>query len=259
ARAEAEVSEKARTRLTGFVNIIQQRVDGGVSNMADLRVAQSKLQELRAEYTRARETEATSLAELNAMAQISVADIRGLSQVASATDGKFPLNVLKAQAEGTRTVAQARIDRAGMLPGITLGGTIGEGGNVGINASSDQLMSIGTGSALSALEASQDAARRGVAQAEEDNRRMVQRLDQRRISLQRQQGESQALVTEAKATLSLFYNQFQNSGRPIMDVVNIFENAMRLERDAVRLKYELAAIEVEIAGLYGLLVNGEDV
>ena len=44
-----------------------------------------------------------------------------------------------------------------------------------------------------------------------------------------------------------------------MDVVNIYENAMRLERDNVRLKYELALIQVELASLYGTLVNGGNV
>lgn len=259
AREEAAVSAEAQTRMKRFVNIIRQRVDGGVSNLADLRVAQSKLQELDAEYIRARESEATSMAELNAMAQLPVFNVRGLANLSANSAGRFPLNVLKAQAEGDRGIAKARIDRAALLPGVTLGGTIGEGGSVGVNTTSDQLISLGTGTALAALEASKDAARRSVAQAQEDNQRVVQRLVQRRISLQRQQGESQALVAEAQTTYTLFYNQFQNSGRPIMDVVNIYENAMRLERDAVRLKYELAEIEVEIAGLYGLLVDGEDV
>ncbi len=260
ARAEAEVAEKARARMSEFVHIIERRVNGGVSNMADLSVARSKIQELNADHARAREAEATSLAELEAMANLPLGTVSGLTSINTGSQGLFPLNVLKARAEGNRTVAQARVSRADLLPGVVAGGTLGDGGlDVGVQVSGDQLINLGTGSALEAIQASQDSARRGVVQAEEDNRRVVRRLEQKRIALERQQAESAALVAEARRTYELFFSQFQNSGRPIMDVVNIYENAMRLERDSVRLKYELAQIQVEIASLYGTLVSGGDV
>lgn len=261
ARSEKSVAAKSRSQMGHFVNIIQQRVDGGVSNMADLRVAESKMQELNADHARANESELTAMAELSAMAQRDMGSVTGLGTLSpTAIGGRTPLNVLLARAEGERQIAQAQMDRAAMLPGITAGGTVGEGGTgIGVGVSSDALAGVGTGAALEAVTASKDAARRGVQQAEEDNRRTIQRLQQRRASLQRQQAESQALVSEAQTTYQLFYDQFENSGRPIMDVVNIFENAVRLERDSVRLKYQLMEIEIELSSLYGNLVNGGDV
>lgn len=259
AREEAEVANRARGQLGDLVDIIRRRVDGGVSNLADLSVGRSKLQELEAEFARAREAEATSLAELEAMTRVPVGNVSGLTEIDAGTGGLFPLKVLQAKAEGSRRVAQAKMDRANLLPGVKVGGTVGEGAAVGVEASGNQLINLGTGDALKAIQANQEAARRSVEQAQEDNQRIVRRLEQKRIALQRQQAESTALVTEARKNYQLFYQQFQNSGRPIMDVVNIYENAMRLERDSVRLKYELAQIQVEIASLYGTLVNGGDV
>lgn len=260
ARKETRVSQQARKRMAEFAHIIEQRVNGGVSNMVDLRVAQEKLHELDAEIFRARENELTAMAELEAMAHRSLDGVQGLSGLTPTQPlVRLPLNVLLAQAQGEAKISQAKIDRAAMLPGLVATGTVGEGSAVGVNVSSDALVGVGTGAALTALQASQDAARRGVAQAQEDNERIIQRMIQKRASLERQQTESRALVAEARKTYNLFYDQFRNSGRPIMDVVNVFENTTRLERSSVRLTYELAAIEVEIAKLYGTLVDGEDV
>ncbi len=260
ARHEGRVAATSRDQMAHFVNIIQQRVDGGVSNMADLRVSQSKLQELDADLARAREAELTAMAELNAMAQGDLSGVSGLNAMAKTQiGGQTPLNVLMARAEGKRDISQAHIRRAGMLPGVTAGGTTGSNSNVGVTVSGDSLVGVGTGSALQAVDASKDAARRGIAQAEEDTRRVVQRLEQRRMALRRQQAESEALVAEADRTYRLFKDQFENSGRPIMEVVNIYENAVRLKRDAVRLQYELMDIEVDVATMYGNLVNGGEV
>ena len=112
ARAEAEVADRARTRMDVFAGIIKQRVDGGVSNMADLSVARAKVQELAADYARAREAEATALAELSAMAGGQpLQAVDGLTPIARATGGLQPLNVLHAQAQGARGVAEATIAR----------------------------------------------------------------------------------------------------------------------------------------------------
>lgn len=260
ARAERAVARNAHSRMAKFVNIIERRVNGGVSNMADLRVAQSKMQELSAEGARAQEATSAALGELGAMADLPLADLTGLTALDAEIDGMFPLAVLRAQAEGQRGVAQAKIDRAGLLPGVKAQGSLTERGlDGGLAIDTNGLIGFGIGDSLAALKMSEEAARRGVDQATEDSERVLRRLLERRASLKRQQGEANALVVEARNTFSLFYNQFENSGRPIMDVVNIYENTLRLEREQVRLRYELATISVEIAKLYGVLVDGEDV
>ena len=44
-----------------------------------------------------------------------------------------------------------------------------------------------------------------------------------------------------------------------MDVISNYETSMRLERDYVRVKYDRARVRLEIASVFGALVNGSDI
>ena len=263
AQHQGSVAAKAQRQMREFADIIERRVNGGVSNMADLRVVQAKLNEATADLHRAREAEQTARAELAAMVGVPADRFKGVNGIGGLThtgvQGRNPLKVLLAVAEGRRSVARTKMDRAAQLPSVIISGAAGEDGNIGVGVGGNRMAGIGLGDSLAALRASQDAANRSIKQTQEDNQRVVNRLEQKRQSLQRQQAESAKLVADAKRTYNLFLEQFRNSGRPIMEVVNIYENAMRLEKDAVRLKYELAEIQVEIANLYGTLVSGDKI
>ncbi|MEM6308073.1 MAG: TolC family protein, partial [Pseudomonadota bacterium] len=148
AREQGRLAQDAQRRMQQFVSIIQRRVDGGVSNLADLRVAQAKLNELNAEAARAQEEEATNLAELEAMTRTSMANVDGLTSLTARPSSMDPLNVLMAYATGDRSIAQSVMARADMLPtAILTGGIGGDAPDIGINISGDQLIGAGTGAA----------------------------------------------------------------------------------------------------------------
>ncbi|WP_224825752.1 TolC family protein [Cognatishimia sp. MH4019] len=259
ARAREQVMVRRQSQLRRFEDIVRQRVDGGVSDLSDLRVMQQKLAELDAEIKNERERQVTALAELNAM---SARDIQGVDGVTSLAvpRGERALSVVRAQAEADREVAQAKIDRAGILPGLTARGTVDESGTSGeLTAGGDGLLNIGMGANLKALEAKREAAQREVSQAEEDANRQLRRFEAQLASLERQQADAAALTAPARANFQLFQEQFQAGQRTIMDVVNTYEAMMRLEQDQASLPYDIARVKLEIARDRGVLADGGDV
>ena len=259
AQAREQVMFKRQAQLVRFEDIVRQRVEGGVSDLSDLRVMQQKLAELNAEIKNERERQTTALAELNAMSVRNVQSVDGVTSL-TLPQGARALDVVKAQAEADRDVAQAKIDRAGLLPGLTARGTLDENGTSGgLTAGDDGLLSIGTGANLKALQAKREAAQRNVAQAEEDANRQLRRFEAQLASLQRQQADAAGLTAPARANFKLFQEQFQAGQRTIMDVVNTYEAMMRLEQDQASLPFDIARVQLEIARDLGVLADGGDV
>ncbi|MEL6608091.1 MAG: TolC family protein [Pseudomonadota bacterium] len=259
AREAAHVSDQARKRMVYFHSIMGERVNGGVSDISDLRVLANKLAEAENRVIADQEDAQVALAELDAMAARSLADLRGLPDLDAAPTGIKPLSVLHAEAVRGRDIAQATIDRANLLPGATLNGAIGDGGDVSLDVSGQQLVGLGTGASLEAIQAAKDAADRRVAQASEDTNRKLRRLSQQLTSLQRQEDQAKTLAEAARQNQILFQQQFEAGARPIMDVISNYETAMRLERDYVRVKYDRFRVRLEIASVFGALVDGADI
>lgn len=259
AQAREKVMLTRQAQLLRFEDIVRQRVEGGVSDLSDLRVMQQKLAELDAEIKNERERQVTALAELNAM---SARDVRGVDGVTTlnVARGDQPLSVVKAQAEADREVAQAKIDRAGILPGLTARATVDDSGTTGgLTAGGDGLLNVGMGANLKALEAKREAAQRGVSQADEDANRQLRRYEAQLASLQRQKADAGGLTAPARANFDLFQEQFQAGQRTIMDVVNTYEAMMRLEQDQASLPFDIARVELEMARDLGVLADGSDV
>lgn len=259
AEARERVALETRTLadMSRFEYIMSERVKGGVSDMSDLNVLGQKLAEIRATLAGQAEAEATALAELDAMSARPLDGVKGLSEVPIHIDDAEPLDVLRAEAEKERDIAGAVIARAGLLPGLTAGGTIGENGSgLGLNLRSEQLLGLGTGAEMRAIEAEKEAASRRVSQAEEDSNRILQRLQSRLAALSRQVGEASALSSAAKANLDLFQDQYDSGQRQVMDVVGVYETFAERQTRAVSLKYELALARLEIARHLGLLADG---
>ena len=162
AQAREHVMFKRQAQLVRFEDIVRQRVEGGVSDLSDLRVMQQKLAELQSEIKNERERQTTALAELNAMSAREVQTVDGATSLTVSRRAQ-PLAVTRAQARADRDVAQAKIDRAGLLPGLTARATVDENGTTGdIGAGTDGLLSVGMGANLKALEAKREAAQREV-------------------------------------------------------------------------------------------------
>ncbi|MEL6595051.1 MAG: TolC family protein [Pseudomonadota bacterium] len=259
AQAREHVMFKRQAQLVRFEDIVRQRVEGGVSDLSDLRVMQQKLAELQAEIKNERERQTTALAELNAMSAREVQTVDGATSLTVSRRAQ-PLAVTRAQARADRDVAQAKIDRAGLLPGLTARATVDENGTTGdIGAGTDGLLSVGMGANLKALEAKREAAQREVSQADEDANRKLRRFEAQLASLQRQQADAAGLTAPARANFQLFQEQFQAGQRTIMDVVNTYESMMRLEQEQASLPYDIARVQLEMARDLGVLADGDDV
>lgn len=260
ARERASLEEQTLKDMQHFEWVMTERVSGGVSDMSDLNVLRQKLAEIRATLTAQQEAETTALAELNAMSASPLDDVSGLSDLAPDPAAARPLEVLRAEAEKDRDIAQAKIDRAGLLPGLSAGGTMDEdGADIGLNISTDQLLGLGTGASLKATQAARDAAERRVGQAQEDAERTLRRLDGRSSALSRQVTEASTLATQAKANLDLFQRQYKAGQRQVMDVVGVYETFAARQTAQLDLKYELARTRLQIARHLGLLADGGDI
>ncbi len=258
-RARERLALEGRTLedMSRFEWIMSERVKGGVSDMSDLSILRSRLAEIREEIAGQKEAEATALAELNAMASAPLGSVKGLSEVVVDANSGRALDVLLAEAEAERDVAQAVVARAGLLPSLTAGGTVGSGDSgIGLNLRSEQLIGLGTGAELRAVEAQKEAAARRKVQASEDSNRVVRRLDARLNALSRQVGEASKLRDTAQANLDLFQAQYDAGQRQVMDVVGVYETFAERQVRALALKYELALARIELARHLGVLAEG---
>ncbi|MBT0957293.1 TolC family protein [Alphaproteobacteria bacterium KMM 3653] len=261
AREEAGVSQQALERVKHFEWIMNERVNGGVSDMSELNVIQHKRSEIEADLLRQNEAIATAMAELNAMSASSLSGLSGISEVSAPGPGREPLGVLRAQAEKERDVAQATVDRAAFLPKVSASSVLSEGGasKPGLTIESDNGFGFGTGNQLQAIEAVREGAERRVVQAREDAARRVASLNQRLASLVSQGHQTTQLAAQARANYDLFAEQYEAGHRQVMDVVNVFENYTAAEQTRVTVKYQIALARLEIGNILGVLVDGSDI
>lgn len=259
-RAKVSAGEEVRTRMERFAYIMERRVQGGVSDRADLQVTRQKLAEIASNQDADAQATATAIAELNAMSLIPLSDVRGLSTVRTPSGTVKALGVLKAEAERERAVAQATIDRSGFLPSVTARGNIAKGGSsASLEVGTENGIGFGTGASLKAIEAAREAASRKVDQADEDSARVLRRLEQQLVALERKEASSKDLLRQADANLDLFDRQYKAGIRPVMDVVRVYETKARVQREHISYAYRAAKVRLEIARELGVLVDGVDI
>jgi adhesin transport system outer membrane protein len=256
AREKQVLATRSAKDIGHFEWIMQQRVQGGVSDSSDLHVLRQKLMEIRASQSAAAETASTAIAELNAMAVGDLSGVRGLSALPVSAGLAQPLPVTQTEAEKIRAIAAAKVDRAGQLPGLSAQGIVGEGGSGGLVLQSDSLLGLGTGDRLRAIEATKEAAGRRVAQATEDANRKLRSFEGQIASKERQAAEAALLTAQAKKNLDLFQAQYDAGQRQVMDVVGVYETFARQQEMEVTLKYDAARLRVAMAELLGVLANG---
>lgn len=258
ARESAAVHRATLREMEHFEYIMSERVRGGVSDMSDLNVIRQKLAEIRAAITASDEAAHTAIAELNAMSIQTLNDVRGLEKLHVPADAAQPLAVTRAEAEQGRTIAQARIDRASQLPGISAQTALGENSGSGVTAGGTAL-GLGTGKRLRAIEAAREAAGRQVAQANEDANRTLRRLEGQVTATARQAHEARNLTAQAKSNLDLFQDQYRAGQRQVMDVVGVYETFAARQVAELLLKYEARRLQVELARVQGVLADGEQI
>ncbi|HMO73478.1 MAG TPA: TolC family protein, partial [Paracoccaceae bacterium] len=257
AKAQAAAAEASAARMAGYARIMQGRADGGLADRSEAQVVAQKLSELRATAARDREAEATAMAELSARTGGAPPRVQGAVAVPAAPGAAVPLSVLRAEGEGRRMVAQARIERAGHLPGLGLGLAVtGDGIRPGAKLGADRMFNSGTGASLQALEATEAlAAQRQSAARAESDRRLVA-IDRQIAELSARQSETAKVVAETEAVLKLFAEQYQVGRRSLMEVVNLTETHARMSREHAAMPFEVALLRLRAAQERGVLVDG---
>ncbi len=256
ARETAALGTETLKDMGHFEWIMQERVKGGVSDMSDLTILRQKLSEIRANYEAALEREATSISELNAMSVQPLGDLRGVPDIPVNAFAGAPLTVVRAEAEKTRAIAAAKVERAGQLPGLSAGGTVGEGSTLGLQVKSEQLLGFGTQAALQAAALAEETSTRKVRQAVEDANRDLRRLERQISAKSRQAAEAATLAAQAKRNLDIFQAQYDAGQRQVMDVVGVYETFARQQQAQVVLKYGAVRLKIEMAQIQGVLADG---
>ncbi|MEL7164441.1 MAG: TolC family protein [Pseudomonadota bacterium] len=257
-RAQVAIHRGTLKDMQHFEWVMSERVKGGVSDRSDLHVIEAKLSEIRAAIAAAEEASATAMAELNAMAITPLGGLRGIAPLQVTGSAAQPLAVARAEAEKGRDIAQARIARAGQLPSVGAQATIGENGAAGITVGGPGL-GLGTPARLQALQAAEEAASRKVAQADEDARRTLRRLEGEAVAAARQASEARALTSTSKKNLDLFQAQYKAGQRQVMDVVRVYESFAARQDSEVQLRFEALHLAVELARVQGVLADGDQI
>ena len=255
---KAALGSRALTRMSEFQRIVNGRVDGGVSDRAYLRVVQSKIDGMQSARATAHEAATTSRAELKAMTGQEFATTpTQLSLGTPPEDNQF-LTVLKASAEATRSVAETKMERAGLLPQVSAAGNATtDGSGAGLTLDLATPLGLGTPAMLQAIESARETAERQVAEAEEDARRNYSRQTQRLASYRRQEAEAADLARSSRETYRLFQAQFEAGQRSVLDVVSIYEEWVQREMAHIDAKYEVVLIQLELARDIGILADGD--
>lgn len=207
ASARANVNAAAMERMEHYAYVMSERVKGGVSSRVDAQIVTQKLNQMQADMASDQETAAGALSELSAMTATPITGVSGISTLNDGNVDRTPLTVMKAQAESTRMIAEATAARAGFLPSLAAGGTLGNGGGIGLSVGSDNGLSLGTGAALGAIEEQKAAAAARVGQVQEDANRALRALEGELASLQRQETQAQSLATQASANFDIYSEQ----------------------------------------------------
>lgn len=257
ALARANVNAEAMSKMERFEYIMSERVKGGVSGRVDLQIVQQKLNQMRSDMASDREAANAAMSELAAMSASPVSGISGISSLSPELTAQ-PLSVMKAEAEAARAVAEATVARAGFLPGLTASGDPVNGGGA-LNVGAANGLGLGLGANLEAIDQQRAAAQARVGQVQEDANRALRALEGELVSLQRQEAQAQSLAAQAAANYEIFAEQQRAGQRTVPEAVGIFETKVRTERAAAGLRFDVARVELKIAALKGVLVNGDQI
>jgi adhesin transport system outer membrane protein len=257
---KAALGSRALVRMQEFDRIVTGRVEGGLVDRSDQTVVRNKINGMRSARTTALEAAATARAELKAMTGQDFPATHARLNLETPPESAGFLTVLKAESVATRTVAQTKVQRAGLLPQVSASGTAtSDGSGAGLTLNTPVPLGLGTPALLQAIETARETAQRQVGEAEETARRDYARQMQRLASFRRQASETAELAKASRDTYDLFQAQFKAGQRPVMDVVTIYEQLVQREQAHVDAKYEVVLTQLALARDMGLLANGDEI
>lgn len=257
AQAQAAVAERAVARLMGFEDTVNLRVQGGLSDRSEQQVIAQKRAEMQATMAADRQSATQFMQELATLTRQPLTGLAGLDPLPADPGTPEALSVLQTRAEGARTIAQAKMARAGLLPGLSAAVGLNQDGEVtpGLTLGGAKF-GMGTGAQARALDAAPDLVQRQIVQAEEDANRQLTGLNADLAALQLRQAQGAEVLRQTLSNLDLFSEQYKMGGRSLLELVGQYDSAARLERDQVSLTYDIALVQLRIAQTRGLLVDG---
>ncbi len=257
AQTQAGVAERATLRLMGFEDTVNLRVQGGLSDRSEQQVIAQKRAEMQATMAADRQSAAQFMADLAALTRQPVDALAGLDPLPADPGAPEALSVLQARADGARTLAEAKMARAGLLPGLSAAVGLNQDGDVDPNLTlGGAKFGMGTEAQARALEAAPDLVERQTAQAVEDANRRLTGLNSDLAALQLRQAQGSEVLRQTLGNLDLFTEQYKLGRRSLLELVGQYDSAARLERDQVSLTYDIALVQLRIAEARGLLVDG---
>jgi adhesin transport system outer membrane protein len=257
ARAQAGVAERAVARLAEYEGIVTLRLQGGLSDRSEQQMISQKRAEMQATLAADRQAAVQALADLAALTRQPMDGLAGLDLLPPDAGMPEPLSVLRARAEGSRALAEARMARAGLLPGLTASVGMDQTGEVspGLTLGGARL-GLGNIAQARALDGTPELVERRTAQAQEDSARQITSLNSDLAALRLRQAQGAEVLRQTQSNLSLFVEQYRLGGRSLLELVGQYDSAARLERDQVSLTYEIALVQLRLAAARGLLVDG---
>lgn len=257
ARAQLSISGTAAARLAEFEKVMGERVEGGISDRSEQRVIAQSQSEMQATMAADQDAAASAMAELQAITGRPMAGVQGLGVLATVSDTAEPLSVLLARGEGSRALAQARLERSGMMPGLAASANVGSSGlNPGVRVTGAGLLNPGAGAALQAIDATTDVVDRQIAEAADAANRRRVALERQIVTLSSRQAQGAEVLRQTEGNLTLFTEQYKMGRRSLLELVGQYDAYARLERDQASLRFDIALLELEIARDRGLLVDG---
>ena len=118
------------------------------------------------------------------------------------------------------------------------------------------MLGLGTAANIEAISATNDVVARRAAEAGEDSRRQIVALQRNYETLAAQQAQGVGVLAETKASLDMFTEQYKFGRRPLMELVGMFETYSGIERQQASLRYDMALLQLQMAQLRGVLVDG---
>ena len=254
AREQAAIAARGVHRLAEFDRIMSVRVEGGLSDRSERQIIQQRYTEMQATYASDLNAREAALAELNAMSERPLEGLTGLSTLNSAA--AEPLSVVMARGIGARSVAEAKMAKASLLPSLSASAVVnGDGVDGGLRAGGG-LLNLGLGDNIAALDAAADLSDRKTAEAAEDANRTQVSLEREIAALQLREHDGAEVLRQTGGNLDLFTEQYKVGRRSLTELVSQYDSFARMERDQAALKYDIAVRQLRIAKERGQLVDG---
>jgi adhesin transport system outer membrane protein len=257
ARAQAAVSQRAAGRLAGFEQSMATRVEGGLSDMSEKQVISQRYAEMQATVAGDQDAARNALSQASALIGGPVDGLTGLDNLGNITSGPTPLAVLRKRGEGARTLAQANLSRADMMPGLTASAeTDGTDVNPGLRLTGMGMLNAGSSATMQAIAQTATVVDRQNAEAAETAQRRLITLSGEIETLRGREAQGANVLTQTEGNLDLFNEQYKMGRRSLLELVSQYDSFARLERDQVSLRYEIALRQLEMARDLGVLVDG---